>query len=106
MVTGASLNHITAGLFVAGNKEIITVSGVKSLSPSKYTKDGKIAKRIFITVETAQIRYWYDGSTPKSTEGHIANPFSTITLVGSSNIKNFKCIAVSGTPKLMISYEF
>lgn len=103
--------NITAGLFTAFNFEQLTIStAALSLTATEYTVDssgtGEKAKRAIITVEDAQIRYTYDGTTPTSTVGHALNPFDVLTLVGSDNISNFKAIRKGSTnAKISITYE-
>ena len=113
-LSGFSLGHLIGGLYGAETFEKITVgAAVKTLTEGKYTQrdTGRdkdvLAKRVFITVETSSLRYKYMGDDPSSTEGHIARPNSTITIVGTANIKNFKAIRTGSTSAvLMITYEF
>ena len=63
------------------------------------------AIRAEMTLETAQIRYWDDGSDPTSSEGHEVNVGDLIILNSASQIANFKAICTGSTSsKLMISY--
>lgn len=99
--------NITAGLFETFNFEQITVSTtVVSLTTTKYLTDGEYAKRAIITVEDAQIRYRTDGGNPSSSVGHILNRNDVLTILGTSNIKNFKAIKTGVTDgKISVSYE-
>lgn len=99
---------IIAGLYVAFAFENLTITdGSTSLTATKYTQsDGNYAKRALITCETAQIRYKYNGDAPTSSEGHILNVNSSLTIIGATNIRNFRAIRTGTTSaKLMISYE-
>jgi hypothetical protein len=75
--------------------EQLTVAGsVQVLTPSKY-KDSTTsggASNAFITSETAEIRYRYDGGTPSSTVGHILAIGGILVLSGQNQMSNFKCI--------------
>lgn len=54
------------------------------------------AEEVFISVETADIRYTIDGTTPTVTAGtgigHLATSGSTITIVGFEAISKFRAI--------------
>jgi len=68
--------------------------------------DAPCAERALVSVETAQIRYQYDGTDPTSSVGHVAEPGDLIELDGNQNIRNFAAIrtgAVSAT--LRVTYE-
>jgi len=101
--------NIIAGLFDAGTYESITVS-TTSKSLSNYTdSDGNLAKRVVITIESAQIRIRWDGVEATGTEGHLNNPFTTIVIVGTDNIKNFRPIRNSTATvdaKIRCTYEY
>ena len=63
-------------------------------------------KRIYITVETAQCRFLYDGTAPTSTKGHPLNPFDTLYIEGLQNMQNFRAIKTGITSaKLICTYE-
>lgn len=48
-----------------------------------------------VTVETDQIRYWVDGSTPTISSGHLAEAGTSFTVCGLNSIKNFLAIRVT-----------
>ncbi len=62
------------------------------------------ATMAFISVETAPMRFWPDGTVPTSSTGHLVNAGDMILLNSKSQLDNFKIIAVSTTGSLMISY--
>lgn len=107
MPGNANKTNIIAGLFKAFAHEKITVSNsAVSLTTATYTTDGEKAKRAIITVESAQLRYRYDGTAPTSSVGHLLNPFDVITILGSDNITNFKAIRAGSTDAaISCSYE-
>ncbi len=104
MVETNKINMI-AGLFTAFAFEKLSVTNsVTSLTASKY---GDKVKRAVITVETAQIRYKYNGDDPTTTEGHISQPQDVITIRGTQNIQNFRAIRTGSTSaNLHITYEY
>lgn len=107
-LSGASITHLAGGLYEAGAEETLTIpNSVVSLSVDKYTKEGKVAKRAFMTIETATFRYFYSGTNPSASVGHIARNNSIVVIVGSANIKNFRAIRKDSTnSKATITYEF
>jgi hypothetical protein len=63
--------------------------------------------RAFITAETAQMRFRYDGTDPTSAEGHLLNVGDILTFDDHQSITSFKAIrtgAVSGVIK--VTYEY
>lgn len=46
----------------------------------------------FCTVETSQIRFLYDGTTPTASVGHVANVGDAINLESYEELRNFKAI--------------
>jgi len=63
------------------------------------------ATKAFMTLETAQIRYWDDGSDPTNSEGHEVNVGDIITLDSAAQIAKFKAIRTGSTSgELMVSY--
>lgn len=62
-------------------------------------------KKVFMTLETAQIRFRYDGVNPTATIGHILNPNDVLRLEGIQ-IQNFKAIRTGSTSGLLsVTYE-
>lgn len=94
--------------YAAYDYETITIdntSGGVGLTSGKLTTTPR-PKRVFITVEDAQIRYRVDSGAPTSTVGHILNPMDIITIEGIHNLTNFKAIRTGATSgKLQVTYE-
>jgi len=89
-------------------KEELTVSStVVALTSSVYRPTGQTAaSKAFITVEDNPIRYWYDGSEPTPTSGHLANAGDKIELEPLEDIENFKCIrATTADAAIKVTYE-
>ncbi len=63
-------------------------------------------KRVYITAETAQCRFTYDGTAPTTTVGHPFNPFDTMYIEGLKNMQNFKARRTGITSaKLICTFE-
>ena len=97
--------HIIGKLIGYDMEEITIATLAKGLTSSKLTTAIQ-PKEVFIQCETAQCRYFYDGSTPTSSSGILLNPYDTVRIKGSLNLSNFKAIRTGGTSaKLTIIYE-
>ena len=107
-LSGSSKQNQDAGLYTGTNFERLTVgSTVRSLTAGQYTSGEFLAKRAFITVSSASLRYKYNNEDPTASIGHIAHPNSVITLLGSTNIKQFRAIRTGTTSSVLdITYEF
>ena len=87
----------------AGGHESITVAttsiGFTATTITVAQAGGwrKRATRAFCTVETAQISVTFDGTTPSSTVGHVADAGDTFTIVGEQNVENFRAIRTTAT---------
>lgn len=100
--------NIIAGLYECRAFEQVTVNDTaQTLSESSYRNGDDYAKRAIITIESGQISWRYDGATPTSSTGHASNPFDTIVLIGSENMRNFRAIRKTSTnATISVSYEF
>lgn len=49
----------------------------------------------FMTLETGAVRWRADGTNPTLTEGHVMSAGESITMVGYTNISNFKSVATA-----------
>lgn len=104
-----SITNVIAGIFEPYDFETITVSNSAiGLTASKYTAPNlaplKEAQYIILTLETSNIRYRIDGGVPTSSIGHLLNSGGSLTLLGISNIVNFKAIAVTSDATFMVTY--
>ncbi len=54
------------------------------------------AEKVFMTLETAQIRFTVDGTTPTSAVGHLLEYGQNLTLTGQ-DIAGFQAIRTGGT---------
>ena len=92
----------------AYDKEILTVAATAigftaaKLSPSSTDTP----KAAICTLESGEIRFWTDGSTPTSSEGHILAIGAQLIIESFDSMKGFLAIrtgAVSGV--LSVTYE-
>jgi hypothetical protein len=97
----------TAGIYFGFNYEKLTVSNTAiGLTSSAYTSGDKTAQIAFITIETNDVRYTYDGTTPTTSIGHYALAGSAITLFGTHDIQNFRVIRATGSDAaISVTYE-
>jgi hypothetical protein len=107
-------NQVIAGIFQPYAYESVTVADTaKELTAATYAEKKEVinnaargAVRAIITVETAQLRYRYDGSDPTSSEGHILNINDVLVLVGTDAIEQFRGIRTGGTSAVLkVTYE-
>ena len=54
-------------------------------------------KGVFCTVETAQIRFRMDGTSPTSAEGHVLDPGQTLTIINQGTLANTEFIRTGST---------
>lgn len=112
---GVNLGNIIAGLYEPYDYDDITVdntAGGVGLTAAKLRpipgSDGalKECKRVIMTVETAAMRYTYDGTAPTTSLGHLVNAGDIIVLLGQPSLDNFRAIRTGGTSAdLRVTYE-
>ena len=60
----------------------------------------------FITVETTNIRFRVDGSTPTQTVGHLVQTTSSgVTIKGEENLRHFYAVGIAAGSALQVTYE-
>jgi hypothetical protein len=99
---------------IPNSGELITVSTTPiGLTPSKYTSKGtrtKNASSAFITVDVADLRFTFDGSTPVSGGNGHRIAFASnqgFVIKGPDSIRNFKAIREgSQDAKIMVTYFY
>lgn len=99
---------ITTAQTDAVDYESVTVAAVAiGLTDAKIKPAAGLQRiRALITVETAQIRYRYDGEDPTASEGHLAEIAASITIHGARNLENFRAIRTGGTSgTLRVTYH-
>lgn len=95
-------HYISGQELSAMGHEAVTVAAtaIGFTSATITPATGRPAQRAFVTAETAQMRYTYDGTTPTSTVGHILDISDVLVIDGIVNVQNFRAIrttASSGT---------
>lgn len=102
--------NLTAGVYKPYAYEAITVADTAiGFTSSNYMNSNASevrASRAVCTLETAQVRYRYDGGTPTDAVGHVLNANDVVVIMGDDAIKNFKAIRTGGTSgSLKVTYE-
>lgn len=79
--------------------EKLTVAGTAvGLSSTTITPSGRPdRKACILTLETAQIRWRVDGTSPDATTGHIMDPGGAITVRGQADLSRFRAIRTGGS---------
>jgi len=84
----------------------IDTSAVKTFDTTLYSSTaGTMTQKAFLTVETADIRYWHNGSVPTTSLGHKLASGNSLEVIGNPNIRNFKAISASGTATVFVTYS-
>jgi len=90
--------------------EAITVSSTAvgfsegEKNPTTGLGKGQQVKEIFATVETDQIRYTVDGTTPTDAVGHLVSAGQSISIKNVNAIQNFEMIRVTTDASVKITY--
>lgn len=87
MAYGTSRDEV----YLANGYESLTVANAAAGIGPTWAKS-KVAYKAFMTAETAEMRFRFDGTAPTSTEGHIIDDGDTLELYGNKNIVNFLAI--------------
>ena len=103
---------ISASAPMPNSYESVTVSNSSiGLSASKYgpiehatLPIRTMARQALITVETDQIRWTVDGTTPTAAIGHRANVDDVIRLEGFDAIRLFRAIRVTADASIKVTY--
>ena len=75
-----------------------TSGGVPIASASTHsTGYGQPAEKVFMTLETAQIRFTVDSTAPTATIGHLLEVGQNLTLSGPQEIKAFRAFRTGTT---------
>ena len=96
-----NIGYATETLTVTNAVQVLTPG---TYGPSTATPGG--AETAFITNYGASIRYYYDGTTPSASVGHVLPDGGILTLVGQNQMVNFKCFRLSSTDSILtVTYE-
>lgn len=101
-----SLEHVVAGVFKPIAFESITVAAAAiGFTSGSWNPSTGHANRAVVTVETASVRYRYDGSDPTAAEGHLLNAGDVLIVVGYDALSATKFIRTSSSATLKVTYE-
>jgi len=84
---------IEIGLTPLDHEAITVADSAIGLTSATYLD----ATRAEMTLETAQVRIWVDGTDPTTSEGHIVEVGDIIVLNSVAQIAMFKAIRIGGT---------
>lgn len=62
--------------------------------------------KAFVTVETNSIRVRWDGTAPTASVGHLLTAGSSLTIIGESNVTNFRMIRATADAVVMITLYY
>ena len=89
--------------------ETLSVStGVQVLTPTVYAPNAQTpggADSAFITNYGNALRYYYDGSTPSSSVGHVLPDGGMLILNGQNQMVQFKCIRLAADSTITATFE-
>ena len=75
----------------------LTVGASSTRLPINTIRGQPIIQKVELTVETAQIRWWDDGTDPTASVGQVANVGTRIVLANRNRIENFRAIRTGST---------
>ncbi len=81
----------------------VTSGAVVTFTVGTYMTTTYHPKGAFVTVETNDVRFTVDGTTPTSTVGHLLSDKDTVELWGQ-DVQNFKVIAPGSNATIHVSY--
>ena len=91
--------QITAG---ATAYESITVTNAAAIGFTLATYTGK--RGCFVTLETTDIRFRYDGTDPTVAEGHIMYVGTSLHFLSANVLSRIKFISTGANATLRVSY--
>lgn len=83
----------------------LNVTGTVQYLPSSVRDEASL-KKVIITVEGGDCRFWVDGTAPTSTVGHLFKPGNTVPVEGINDCRRFQIIrdsSNSGTTTAFIT---
>jgi hypothetical protein len=100
IVNRTTVGYDAESLTVDTNLNVLTASKYKDSVSSGGATDA------FITLETANMRYRYDGGSPTSSVGHILYDGGVLILKGQNQMSNFKFIQTgANSGSIYVTYE-
>lgn len=90
----------------AGEAITVADSAIGPTSATRAPSGQAPAERAVVTVETASLRYRYDGTAPTSSVGHLALPGEVIVVEGVDNVEDLLMIRTGATSAAVhVTYE-
>lgn len=95
-----------------GYEKLSATTSSLGFTAAKVEYKGRIAKAVLISVETADIRFTMDGTTPVVTAtsggtGHLLAVGQSFVVQGTESVRNFRCInAVASSGSVVICSFF
>ena len=102
LLTRAIRSHNMRAL---GKNTITNLSSARSLGYGLSAGIPAQVTRATIDVEGSSVRFWIDGSTPTSTEGHLLAAGDTITVENGNEVQNALFINVTSGASLQITFS-
>lgn len=93
LVFALGLTMVSPHAQTAASFQLLTVTNAATVSLTVRTTD----TQALLSVETATIRFRFDGGAPTTTVGHLADPGSVVTITGHASLVAFRAIAVAAT---------
>jgi len=79
---------------------IIDVNAATHVHPFRRETLGYAPGSLLLTVESSNIRFWYGGTTPTASSGHLLNAGGSLVFTKTAEIENLKMIATTGTARI------
>jgi hypothetical protein len=105
------MNLVISRDFISGGYEALSVDTAVGFTAAKILPVsgnflGQPCQEVFCTLETDQIRFTLDGTTPTNLIGHLLEVGQNLTLKNPSDIKNFRAIKVTAAASLKCTFKF
>jgi hypothetical protein len=102
---------IIEGGYISGGYEALTVDTVIGFTATKIKPTsgnflGKVCQEVLCTLETDDIRFTLDGTTPTALIGHLLEKGQNLTIKNPADIVNFRAIKVTLAASLKVTYKF
>jgi hypothetical protein len=88
--------YITDSADAVASETVTVADTAIGFTESKYKSEPPV-KKVFLSNAAGQIRFWFDGTAPEATVGHLMEIGDSMELNGYANIKNFRAIRTGST---------
>lgn len=86
----------------------VTSTAASELTAAKLNPvNSREVRQAYLTVETADIRFRVDGSSPTQSAGHLIDISMNdrVTIAGWENLRHLSMVGVGGTATVQVTYE-